>query len=283
MKFSEKYGYTKISESIQIDSMDIALRNTLWSLLCIHIWNNVKSSNSIYHGYYLNSHGNNSIQLYCERLWLNYFKKTIDTLQNDWGKVLPELKKYFNAIEWFEVYNFIEFTANNYKEYKFKESFIQACNNSFEREFSAYRFVDNSITRITDKLEITEIEQAIDTALGPVQTQLKLALYHLSNRQTPDYRNSIKESISAVEGLARKITGDNKTTLGPLLSKLEKNYDLHPALNKAYTSLYGYTCDDAGIRHALSDKENIGFEEAKYFLVICSAFINYVTAKNIPQ
>lgn len=278
MKFSEKYGYKKISETIQIESMDVALRNTLWSLLCIHVWNKVRRSD---YGYYLSSHGNDSIQTYCHRLWLNYFKKPIDTLNNNWGEVLPEIKKHFNTIEWYEVYDLIEFTANNYREYKFKEPFIQACNNAFEREFSAYRFVDDSITKITDELEISEIEQALDTALGPIQTHLKLALHHLSNRQKPDYRNSIKESISAVEGLARKITGDDKATLGVLLNKLEKNYDLHPALNKAYGSLYGYTSDEGGIRHALSEKDNIEFIDAKYFLVICSAFINYLKAKNL--
>lgn len=276
MKFSEKYGYKKISETIQIESMDDALRNTLWSLLCIHVWDKVRRSD---YGYRLNSHGNDPIQTYCHRLWLNYFKKPIDTLNNNWGEVLPEIKKHFNTIEWYEVYDLIEFTANNYREYKFKEPFIQACNNAFEREFSAYRFVDDSITKITDELEISEIEQALDTALGPIQTHLKLALHHLSNRQKPDYRNSIKESISAVEGLARKITGDDKATLGVLLNKLEKNYDLHPALAKAYSNLYGYTCDDAGIRHALSGEKEITFEDAKYFLVICSAFINYVTVK----
>jgi hypothetical protein len=280
MKFSEKYGYKKISETIQIESMDVALRNTLWSLLCIHVWNKIRRSD---YGSYLNSHGNDAIQIYCHRLWLNYFKKPIDTLKNDWDVVLPEIKKYFNNVEWYEVYDFIEFTANNYLNNQFKEPFINACNNTFEREFSAYRFVDGSIAKITNEHEIKEIEQAIDSALGPVQTHLKLALDHLSNRQTPDYRNSIKESISAVEGLAQRITGDNKATLGTLLSKLEKNYDIHPALAKAYGNLYGYTSDDAGIRHALSGKVEITFEDAKYFLVICSAFINYVTAKNMPQ
>ena len=48
---------------------------------------------------------------------------------------------------------------------------------------------------------------------------------------------------------------------------------------KAFNMLYGYTSDANGIRHA----GNIGgpsstFEEAKFMLVSCSAFVNYLIA-----
>jgi hypothetical protein len=39
----------------------------------------------------------------------------------------------------------------------------------------------------------------------------------MTDREQPDYRNSIKESISAIESLCRKITGNDKGTLGLVL------------------------------------------------------------------
>ncbi|MGR6868629.1 AbiJ-NTD4 domain-containing protein, partial [Acinetobacter baumannii] len=54
---------------------------------------------------------------------------------------------------------------------------------------------------------------------------------------------------------------------------------LHPAFKKALTSLYGYTSDSDGIRHALLDESTISYSDAKYMLVSCSAFINYVIGK----
>jgi hypothetical protein len=39
-------------------------------------------------------------------------------------------------------------------------------------------------------------------------------LQKLADRENPDYRNSIKESISAVESAAQEITGDTGATLG---------------------------------------------------------------------
>jgi hypothetical protein len=107
---------------------------------------------------------------------------------------------------------------------------------------------------------------------------LHRALELLSDRKNPDYRNSIKESISAIESLVENTLGQ-KGTLGELIKKLDSEITLHPALQKAFSSLYGYTSNEAGIRHAMMDSKEIFFEDAKFFLVICSAFANFVNAK----
>lgn len=54
---------------------------------------------------------------------------------------------------------------------------------------------------------------------------------------------------------------------------------IHPALKKGFSNIYGYTSDASGIRHALLDEPNLDFENAKYMLVSCSAFINYLASK----
>jgi len=60
---------------------------------------------------------------------------------------------------------------------------------------------------------------------------------------------------------------------------LEDEIKPHPALKPAFSNLYGYTSDEGGIRHALLQAESVRFEDAKFFLVLCSAFVNFVTAK----
>src|SRR5690606_13229916 len=103
----------------------------------------------------------------------------------------------------------------------------------------------------------------------------------LSNREHPDYRNSIKESISAVEAISKQIAGDSKTTLGKALSKIERKgqVDLNPSLKSGFSSIYGYTNDADGIRHALMGTSNLEAEDAKFMLISCSAFINYLIVK----
>jgi len=43
--------------------------------------------------------------------------------------------------------------------------------------------------------------------------------------------------------------------------------------------LYGYTSDEDGIRHAILNDPELGFAEAKFMVVSCSAFVNYLIAK----
>lgn len=207
MRFSERYGCKQIREIVQIDSIDEPLRNALWSLLKIHVWDDVNYTSGVYGGYYLSDDANRELKDLCELLWFNYFKKPLDQLDSEWTKVLEELRSHFFQSKWFEVYDFIEFVANNYKRYKFRDAFIQSCNAILEKEISAYRFVGGLLSRITEQEQLDEIELAIERARGPIQTHLRRALELLSNREEPDYRNSIKESISAVEGLVAKTVG----------------------------------------------------------------------------
>jgi hypothetical protein len=156
-------------------------------------------------------------------------------------------------------------------------------NHILERELSAYRFVGKKLVKIISECEISEIEEALNISvpLKGVNIHLQRALDLLADRKNPDYRNSIKESISAIEAICRIITGDENATLGKALQKIEEKSQikLHPALKEAFNKLYGYTSDADGIRHSLIDEINISFEDAKFMLVSCSAFINYLIAK----
>src|SRR5690606_4111676 len=106
------------------------------------------------------------------------------------------------------------------------------------------------------------------------------ALELMSNREEPDYRNSVKESISAVEAACNIIVGEN-TTLGQALKRLKLPDP--GAFQAGMLKLYGYACDADGIRHALLEKSEIDQAEARYFLVICSAFVNYLIARSAKE
>lgn len=270
MLFSQRIGVKPVKTVMQIDSMDDELRNGLWNCLAINYWRKVSSYNY-----------DKEMQHLIQSLWFNYFKRPIDTISYDWTKILLEIRIYFFEADWNEVYDFIEFIANNYCYGHINKEFILDCNIILEREVSAYRFVGNQITRITSEEEISAIEEALgkSTPLKPVNTHLKTALDFLSNRESPNYRNSIKESISAVETMSRLITGHPKATLGDAIKKIKEKVELHPALEKAFDSLYGYTSDKDGIRHSLMRESKLKFEDAKYMLVTCSAFINYLIEK----
>jgi len=193
------------------------------------------------------------------------------------------LRNYYFAeqVPWFKVYDFVEFVANNYPDERKNASFIESCNTVLEKEKSAYRFVGKQITQITSREEILEIEEALDSPFAQVNAHLENALKLFSNKTNPDHRNSIKESISAVEALCRIVTRDDKATLGKALDSIEREgkIKLHGALKKAFDSLYGYTSSAEGIRHALLEEPTLDSEDAKFMLISCSAFVNYLVTK----
>lgn len=43
--------------------------------------------------------------------------------------------------------------------------------------------------------------------------------------------------------------------------------------------MYGYTSDEDGIRHSLLEESTLKFMDAKFMLVSCSAFINFLIDK----
>jgi hypothetical protein len=284
MSFSERYGYKSVRDVIQIESMDEALKNGIWSLLMIHCWDRANYTDSGGYGrggYFISNNSNKELYGLCVKLWFNYYKKPLDSLDSDWSKVSGWFRSVFFKGEWYEAYDFIEFVSANFVHHKFnKDAFYNGCNHLFEKEMSAYRFINGLITRITEKEEIHAIEKALESQSGPVITHIRRSLELLSDRNSPDYRNSIKESISAVESLVAQVIGVNTGTLGQLIKKLDAEIGLHPALKTAFSSLYGFTSDEGGVRHALMDKDKNDFHDAKFMLVVCSSFINYVEGKS---
>lgn len=162
------------------------------------------------------------------------------------------------------------------------DCFVDSLNASFKRLHYAYKVVGQEIVEISSEEEETAIETALDEANDNVKEHLETALSLYAKKPEGDYRNSIKESISAVEAYCREKTGEN--SLGKALNKLEAKGMVIPNILKvAFDKLYAYTNHpDTGIRHALMDEDGKylpGQEEALFILVSCSSFLNYLKKK----
>lgn len=164
----------------------------------------------------------------------------------------------------------------------YADRYSESINVILEQEKSGYRLINGLISPIIDKAELECIGEASNTSFFPVNIHLQKALQLYSDREKPDYENSIKESISAVEAMCSIITetSGSKATLGNTLKKLESSgIRIHEALKIAFEKIYGYTSDSDGIRHGRMDFKNAPAEDAKYMLVSCSAFVNYLMEK----
>jgi hypothetical protein len=271
MKFSERKGFTQISKLIQRDYITPDLRSSLWNVLDIFVWS--------YEGF-LDDRNSRlpNVEDLCKRLYIQYFKKPIDTLPLYPRKKLDVLRDYFFKCQWFALYDFLEEILNILTNVDLNN----AINSILEKELSAYRYVGDLFTDITDEQEISMLDEAMENNEFPnVTLHLRTALERYSDKNNPDYRNSIKESISAVECMARYITSNEKATLGEALQTIERKGLIHSALKDGFNKIYGYTSDEGGIRHAfgLFEKTQPTASDAKFFLLSCTSFINYLKTK----
>jgi len=279
MRFSQKIGKSPIREIIQIESIDTRLENRVWNNILNDFFNEISN--------YSNHHNDSRRGETCGYIWREFFSNRIDEIPNNGNgrvsvsRVITYLKDWFFKSEWYEKYDLIEFLSE-IDQIELGLGFTRKINDTLKYEMSGYRIVDNCIVQITSEEEIIEIEEALNNSSkwDPVNIHFKAALNYLSNRENPDYRNSIKEAISSIESLCVIITGDKDATLGKALGVIEKKYQIHGALKKAFSAFYGYTSDSGGIRHKLLEDDIIvSLEDAKFMLVSCSAFINYLKVK----
>lgn len=261
MLFSTRNGYKNVVDMIQRVGMSQELRTSLWNVLDLVLWSNEQ---------FMSVHESNNVYRYIRCVWSDYFKRPVDEID---GNFMDVIRRYFFDCYWYEVYDFIEFTVSNLRNISF-ESHL---NKILERELSAYRMISGRFVEITCEEEVEMLENAlIDNEYPGVKAHLRRSLELLSDRNRPDYRNSIKESICAIESLARELTGKQRATLGDALKIMERNNQLHPALKDAFLKLYGYTSDESGIRHAMLEEPDISLADARFILMVCTSFINYV-------
>lgn len=268
--FSDRNNIKVENKEIQYKEFDDRTRVALFN--GVSEWYKV-----IYHDYFL---CHDSKQLFFRYIISDVYAEIV-------GPVAIEEDYFFNLIKstilqenYDSVLTVIEAIAQYFEEDEQKDCVYEDFNDIFEREYVGYRFVGVEIVQITDENEITAINDAMDSPYIIVNSHIRKSISLLSSRDNPDYENSIKESISAVEALCEIITEckGREATLGNMLKKIEENgIVIHGALKSAFNILYGYTSDANGIRHA----GDIGgpastFEEAKFMLVSCSAFINYL-------
>lgn len=270
--FSERYGYIKPSDVIIRERITPELQNAICSCFD-RLFRKI--------GW--------DMYLLLERWMWTYFlnKRDADFAdENTYNVVVTRF--ILSEEEWYRKLDVVEFAVKYIFTHKSRIPFHYACdfvsdlNSEFERLNFAYRIVDKEIVEITSQEEIAAVETALEDSIGTVRRHINEALKLLSQRPTPDCRNSIKESISAVEAFCREKTGEN--TLGKALNKLETNgISIPKMLKEAFDKLYAYTNQkDTGIRHALMDDDGKyipSSDEAIFMLVSCSAFINYLGKK----
>lgn len=153
--------------------------------------------------------------------------------------------------------------------------------NVFVTSRAAYRIIDAQIVVIGTVEQASAFEAAVSAAgvAGALAARKHLIASGAALRNGK-WADSVRESIHAVEAMARKIE-PNAQTLAPALKSLERNGYIHGSLKMAFEKLYGYTNDENGIRHALQDDvARVDEVDALFMLGACASFVSYLISRD---
>lgn len=272
LSFSQRMGLTPKEFPLQVDSLDKATRMDIWNAF-------YQSFDSLKEAVFIWNMGS-TIRAFCETLWADFFKKDLSDLRGS-RNLVDQIRVCCITDKWYTVLDLCEFviripTAESKK-------FGKNVNMVFQNDNVAYRVIGSEIAPITNDQEIQAIKTAmtLPDQLAGARTHISTALQLLSDREKPDYRNSIKESISAVESICKILAKDEHTDLASAVKALrKKGFSLHGGLEQGLLKIYGYTSDQGGIRHAMIEEGTVVTQDdALFMLVSCSAFCHYLQQK----
>jgi hypothetical protein len=270
--FEQAEGLEPLPTQMALGTLSAPVRARLFSLLADHIASSTPKD--IFDNY--QQIGYDWSQTYREYLM---GKGTFPTdIDYGFSAVIATLDRVFREGRYSAVLGFVEFCARHYPE-DYQRSYLAASiADILEANRCAYRLIEGSIIPLAtneEKHSVISAFAALEARrLGGAKQHLQNAGSYLTAGKSSA---SIRESIHAVESVARTLTG--ASSLREALDLLSRRRPMHPALKEGFNRIYGYTSDEKGIRHAMlgDDAPNVGEPEAIFMLGACASFVTYLT------
>ncbi len=281
LTFSQQYGYEPLPAPMRPEEISEDLRRETWNVINRFLDSGIK------YGFFEDEY-----KLFIVRV-LGDFTKTPENEIST--REMERIKRKFQTILEQETFNkfldFLQIIVNVPNSILPKSNLINEISQLFEKHVAAYRLNKSNTSQElyqfvprASKEQGEATKQAIETIaqnkMIGAASHLRKASKHINVQQ---YADSIRESIHAVESVARTIASEPCKSLGPALKLLTKEGVLkHQVLEKSFQVLYGYTNDEEGIRHPLLEKDtaDVGLDEAVFMFGACASFAAYLSEKH---
>lgn len=162
-----------------------------------------------------------------------------------------------------------------------KESFSDSINEYFLIHGIGWKFCEGSIEYRGDDIFENDLKLAQTTLkerhFDDSKREIAEAVRDMSRKPNPDpdVTGSIQHSIAALECVSRKISGDEKDTLGDVIKK-HPNL-VPPPLNEAISKIWGFSSEQG--RH-LREGRPQKIEEAELLVHLSASVCLYMLKKN---
>ena len=278
--FSQRHGYAPLPAPMRLEEISDDLRREIWNatreiLMSTEYIEYIDAMKN----YYFSNEGIRFV----ERVLGRFLKKPEDEIGAKYGETLDHFKSLILKSDFHEILDLVEIIAS-----EAAPEFRNRVAEHFDRHAAAYWLdVSRSPYQFFPRGNEAQgdatrkaIETIRDGGMDGADAHLRHAAEHLNARRFSD---SVRESILAVESVARMVDPKAEKTLGPALTSLERDGVIrHKALKEAFSKLYGYTNDAQGIRHSLLDKDtpDVDLDEAMFMFGACASFAAWLVNKH---
>lgn len=273
LTFSQRNGYEPVPAPLALEEISDKARRKLWDLLCVNVGRSVGEELLIFSPW-----GDILLTLHSD-----FRDMPIDTYSPYFHLFQEEYEWIFLSGATFNsIFDLLEMVM---RHPKCPKSFIEGVAEIFEECQMAYVVDTNQPPTIIPAATKEEGEAIVNAMIKLRDVGLDGAETHLRNAgaciNKCDWAGSVRESINAVESVARRLDKNKSNTLAAALKSLDSKHSIHHALKDGFIKLYGYTSSEQGVRHALLDSEKsaVGQDEAVFMLGACASFVSYLLHK----
>lgn len=211
---------------------------------------------------------------------------------NNWSafpNVDLEVRDHIDSCEWYEVYDIIEAIYNNLlresRNYSSAQDtvrpqyFEDELNKYFLKKGIGWQLVEGEV-RVRGEQSFEDTLSCATSALSDsgrptAAKEFRQALHDLSRRPAADVTGALQHALAAVECVMRDVTGNQKATLGCLLTRYKGA--IPAPLDQAVEKIWGFASEQG--RHLREGKEPAQ-DEAELAVHVAAAVATYLAKKN---
>ncbi len=212
---------------------------------------------------------------------IDFLYRPEDSFSNSLESNAADIQKLIMRQKYNRVFDFLQFVLRHELSPPGLSDLIKK---TLEKFMCAYTVIedDPTIVPISSPEQGAAIQESLKVlAPGPFEGARAHFRKSAECLNSNDLAGSVRESIHAIESVAKRLDKNAKRSLKPALDALVKRgMVLHPSLKKGVEKLYGYTSNEDGIRHALlEDNSNVDMEDAVFMFGACASFSSYLINK----
>jgi hypothetical protein len=270
--FSQREGLAPIPAQLRLGEVSDKLRELIYYSIRQEITRNIDDQ--------YNSSFSDTWERVAMDLWGRFLRRDPDTFENNAYRFTLFLKGLIHNAECGQLFDCIEFLV---RHPGCSDRLRQELAGAFVEARAAYRIIDNQyIAAIGTEEQAAAFERAIADAQAKNAAGARRHLIDAGVAlRKGKWADSVRESIHAVESVAVGLA-PGSTELGPALTNIEQRGHLHGGLKAAFKTLYGYSSDEKGVRHALvfaQAEAKVDEADALFMLGACASFVSYLLAR----